>query len=250
MLTVISLSAIFYLLWLLPADKFKFGIILAYLAWLLHAYVCFHTLFDANGWIMSVANSVMPVSWLSVLVVFLFRIKRRWVILPLVIFVVLAFILYHLSSGELEEAKQFSWQLDLHITLSMLAYSILSVATLFAVSLWVNIKQIRSNSFDSHSGLGALIEQEKKLSHIIFLGWLVLTTSLLSGVLFIDDFINQHIGHKVVFSFLAWLIFGILIAGRLTKGWRGEKLISLTILGMSLLAMGYLGSKIVIEWIL
>ncbi|MCB1595282.1 MAG: cytochrome c biogenesis protein CcsA, partial [Xanthomonadales bacterium] len=99
-------------------------------------------------------------------------------------------------------------------------------------------------------GLGALIEQEKKLSHIIFLGWLVLTTSLLSGVLFIDDFINQHIGHKVVFSFLAWLIFGILIAGRLTKGWRGEKLISLTILGMSLLAMGYLGSKIVIEWIL
>jgi ABC-type uncharacterized transport system permease subunit len=131
-----------------------------------------------------------------------------------------------------------------------LAYSILAVATLFALSLLIYIKKIKNSNFDADTGLVSIIEEERKLFHLIFLGWLILTTSLISGVIFLEDFVQQHLGHKIVFSILAWLIYGMLVLGRITKGWRGEKLIILTITGMTLLATGYLGSKIVLEWIL
>jgi len=88
------------------------------------------------------------------------------------------------------------------------------------------------------------------LFNLVFLGWLILTTSLISGLLFIENFVQQHLGHKVVFSLIAWLIFGVIILKRLSKGLRGEKLISLTLIGMFLLAIGYMGSKIVLEWLI
>ncbi|MBL4661138.1 MAG: cytochrome c biogenesis protein CcsA [Alcanivoracaceae bacterium] len=251
MLVIIILSALFYLFWLLPKSGLRLSNYLGFFAWLLHAVVCFYSLFDEHGWKLNIANAVLLVSWLSVMIVFIFKINSRWVKIPLVIFVLASFSLLDLNPVlAYHHYIEFSWQLDLHVSLSMLSYSVLSVATLYAVSLWIHIKKIKNPHSIASSGLVSLMEEERKLFHIIFLGWLILSTSLLSGVIFIENFMEQHLGHKVVFSILAWLIFGILILGRMTKGWRGEKLISLTIMGMTLLATGYLGSKIILEWII
>jgi ABC-type uncharacterized transport system permease subunit len=224
---------------------------MGYVAWILHAAICFYSLFDENGWKLHVINAVLMVSWLSVLIVFLFKLKSKWVQIPLVIFVIYIFALLDFNPVlTYHHYKEFSWQLDLHITLSMLSYSILTVATLFAISLWVHIAKLKKSQFDNSTSLISIIEEEKKLFNLISFGWLILSTSLISGVLFIDNFMAQHLGHKVVFSLLAWLVFGMLIFVRMTKGLRGEKLIILTILGMTSLAMGYLGSKIVLEWVI
>ncbi|VAW37102.1 hypothetical protein MNBD_GAMMA01-1809 [hydrothermal vent metagenome] len=191
------------------------------------------------------------VSWLSVMIVLIFKINSKWVKAPLLIFVLSSFALLDFNPAlESYQYKPFSWQLDLHISLSMLSYSVLSVAALYAISLWVQIKKIKNTNFSASSGLESLLAGEKKLFQLICLGWLILSTSLISGVIFIDNFMQQYLGHKVVFSILAWLIFGMLILGRISKGWRGEKLITLTITGMALLATGYLGSKIVLEWLI
>jgi len=250
MLAIIIASALLYVMWVFIKPQYKYRNVLVYAAWLLHAVVCFYSLFDENGWKLHLINSILMVTWLSVLIVMLFKINSTWVKLPLMFFVLLSLFLvdpnpilaYH-------HYQEFSWQLNLHISLSMLAYSVLSVATLFAISLLIQIKKIKNSEFDNSFGVLSIIDEEKKLSQIIILGWLILSTSLISGVIFIDNFIQQQIGHKVVFSILAWIIFGSLILGRMNRGWRGEKLISLTIIGMSMLATGYLGSKIVLEWI-
>lgn len=254
MLVIIIASALLYILWATPDLWTKLTKHFGILAWILHAVICFSSLIDENGWKLNIINAILLVSWLSVMVVFIFRINSYWVKIPLVFFVLASFILLDTNPVlAYHHYKEFSWQLDLHISLSMLSYSILSVATLFAVSLFIHIRKIRNTQFNlknqsSKNGLMSLIDEEKKLFQLIILGWLVLSTSLLSGVIFIDDFVQQHLGHKVVFSILAWLIYGLLIVGRLSKGWRGEKLIILTISGMTLLATGYLGSKIVLEW--
>jgi len=251
MLVIIILSALFYLFWLLPKSRLRLSNYLGFFAWLLHATICFYSLFDEHGWKLNVANAVLLVSWLSVMIVFIFKIDSRWVKIPLVIFVLVSFLLLDINpASAYHHYMGFSWQLDLHVSLSMLSYSVLSVAMLYAVSLWIHIKKIKNPYSVASSGLVSLMEEERKLFQIIFLGWLILSTSLISGVIFIDNFMQQHLGHKVVFSILAWLIFGILILGRMTKGWRGEKLITLTITGMTLLAIGYLGSKIILEWII
>jgi ABC-type uncharacterized transport system permease subunit len=248
---VIILSGLLYLLWSSPKGKIPYASYLGIIAWLLQAMVCFNSLFDENGWNLDIGNAILLVSWLSVLIVFIFRLTSIWIKIPLVVFVIISLFLVDFNPiAEHHHYQQFSWKMDLHITLSMLAYAILVVATLYAVSLLVHIKKIKNSQFDSNNSLLSIIDEEKKLFQLISLGWLILSTSLLSGMIFVDDFIAQHLGHKVVFSILAWIVFGLIIFGRLTKGWRGEKLIVLTIAGMSLLAMGYLGSKIVLEWII
>ncbi len=253
MLAIIIVSALLYVLWVFVKQKNTYTNYFVYSASILHGVICFFSIFDENGWKLNIINDVLLVSWLSVIIVILFKIESIWVKLPLLFFVLISFVLVDINPVLLYHHYQgFSWQLDLHISLSILAYSVLSVATLYAVSLWVHIKKIKNPDFGSGTDFGivALIDEEKKLAQIIVLGWLILSTSLVSGVIFIDDFMQQQLGHKVVFSILAWLIFGSLIIGRMNRGWRGEKLISLTITGMTLLATGYLGSKIVIEWIL
>ncbi len=250
MLTLIVPTLLLYILWLLPKSRFKFNHVAGILAWIFQALICFFSLFDENGWKLYLINSILLVSWVSVFVVIIFKINSIWVKLPLTFFVFLSLILLNFSfANTTTDYKDFSWQMDLHISLSMLAYSLLVVATLFALSLYVHIKKIKNTQFDSNNMM-SIMDEEKKLFHLIIIGWLVLTMSLLSGVVFVVDFMAQHLGHKVIFSLLAWLVFGFLILGRITKGWRGEKLVLLTILGMTSLATGYLGSKIVLEWIL
>jgi ABC-type uncharacterized transport system permease subunit len=251
MLAIIIVSAILYLVWAFTKAPFKYKNLMVYMAWVLHAFICFYSLIDEHGWKLNIMNAVLMVTWLSVFIVLLFKIDSIWVKVPLVFFVVISLLMVDINPIlEHHHYHAFSWQMVLHVTLSILSYSTLSVATLYAVSLWVHIKRIKNSEFDTKTGLISLIDEEIKLFKIIVLGWLILTTSLISGVLYIDDFIQQQIGHKVVFSILAWLIFGSIIIGRLNRGWRGEKLILLTITGMSMLATGYLGSKIVLEWII
>ena len=122
--------------------------------------------------------------------------------------------------------------------------------TLFAISLYTHIKRIKNKPFSVGSTLVPIVDEEKKLFKLIFLGWLILTTSLPSGVIFIEDFMHQHLGHKVIFSILSWIVFGSIVFARLTRGLRGEKLIITSIFGMFFLATGYLGSKIVLELLL
>jgi len=251
MTAIIVISTLFYLIWLVLRPQSHYSRYVAYAAWLSHAVICFYSLIDEQGWRLHIVNAILLVSWLSVLIVLLFKIKSSWVKFPLLFFVFSSYLTLYINNGfSAEQYKQFSWQLDLHISLSMLAYSILAVAALFALSLLIYIKKIKNSNFNADRGLVSIIDDERKLFHLIFLGWLILSTSLISGVIFVEDFVQQHLGHKIVFSILAWLIFGLLILGRITKGWRGEKLIILTITGMTLLATGYLGSKIVLEWIL
>ncbi|MFK8012878.1 MAG: inner membrane protein YpjD [Marinicellaceae bacterium] len=251
MLVIILVSALLYILWGISKPNKKLTQFFIYIAWVLHAIICFYNLIDEHGWKLNIMNAVLLASWLSALVVMSFKIDSSWVKIPLVFFIVISLIMVDTNSVlDHHHHHEFSWQLNLHIMLSMLAYAVLSVATLYSVSLWVHIKKLKNSNFDSDISLSSLIDEEKKIFYLVSLGWLILSTSLLSGVIFIDNFIEQQIGHKVVFSLLAWLIFGSLIIGRLTRGWRGEKLISLTITGMTMLAIGYLGSKIVLEWII
>ncbi len=251
MLALIISTCLLYGLWLIPSKSFRFASYLGYLAWILHGIICYNSIFDANGWKLNIANSVLLVSWLSVMIVFWYKLTSLWVKIPLVFFVCLSLIIIYFNfSSHPIDYKMFSWQLDLHISLSMLAYSIFVVATLFAISLYSHIKTIKNKPFSVGSSLVSIVDEEQKLFKLIFLGWLVLTTSLFSGVVFVEDFMQQHLGHKVFFSILAWLVFGGIIFARLTRGMRGEKLIVTTIFGMFFLATGYLGSKIVLELLL
>lgn len=138
-----------------------------------------------------------------------------------------------------------------HILVSILAFSLLNIAALQALLLTCQDFQLhrkRTNWFVR--SLPPLETMEAILFQMIGVGFLLLSLSLASGFLFVEDLFAQHLVHKTVLSILSWLVFGILLWGRRRFGWRGRTAVRWTLLGFAVLMLAYFGSKLVLEIIL
>jgi len=124
---------------------------------------------------------------------------------------------------------ELSTGIAVHVISSVLAFGVLSIAGVYARTL------------------PALVVLESLLFKLITTGFLLLSVSLISGLLFINDIFAQHLLHKTVLSISAWLVFGLLLWGRWRYGWRGSLAVRMTLAGIVLLLLGYFGSKLVLE---
>lgn len=146
---------------------------------------------------------------------------------------------------------QISLQIGWHILLSLLAYSVLTIATVQALALALQDKLLREKHFQGPLRvLPPLQTMEALLFEMLWAGTVLLTLSLLTGFLFFDNIRSQHLAHKMAFSTLAWLAYAILLWGRAREGWRGRKAIHWTLGGFVALMLAYFGSKLVLELIL
>ena len=144
-----------------------------------------------------------------------------------------------------------TWQLQAHILISLFAYGLLTVGAIVAVYALVQDRRLRSAQLSAINQLFAPLETTERLLYgIAAAGFSALLLAVLSGFTFVDNLFAQHLVHKTVLSILAWLIFALVLWGRLTMGWRGKKLIRWTIGGFVSLMLAYLGSKFVLELIL
>lgn len=143
------------------------------------------------------------------------------------------------------------WRLQLHAWLALLAYATLAIAALLALMLWVQERALRRRAFSAwRRALPPLTELESLLFRTITVGFGLLTLTLLTGVLFVEDFLSQHLVHKSVLSMLSWLVFGGLLLGRWRYGWRGARAVHWTLTAMALLLLAFFGSKFVLELVL
>jgi ABC-type uncharacterized transport system permease subunit len=141
--------------------------------------------------------------------------------------------------------------LRLHVLFSILAYSLLSIAALEALMLaWAERQLKRKRPRMIMQFLPPLATMEAFMFQILGVGFLLLSLSLGTGLMFLDDMFAQHLVHKTVLSIAAWLVFAALLAGRYYLGWRGRIAVRATIAGFLLLMLAYFGSKIVLELIL
>ena len=148
-------------------------------------------------------------------------------------------------------ASVLDWRLQLHAWLALLAYATLAIAALLAVMLWIQERALRRRAFNAWlRALPPLTELESLLFRTIAAGFGLLTLTLLTGVLFVEDFLSQHLVHKSVLSMLSWLVFGGLLLGRWRYGWRGARAVHWTLTAMALLLLAFFGSKFVLELVL
>ena len=149
------------------------------------------------------------------------------------------------------DATPLDWRLQLHAALALLAYATLAVAALLAVTLALQEGALRRREF--HGWLRALppmVQLESLVFRTITAGFALLTAAMLTGVLFVEDLLAQHLVHKTVLSVLSWIVFGALLLGRRRYGWRGRRAVRWTLVAMTLLVLAYFGSKFVIELLL
>jgi ABC-type uncharacterized transport system permease subunit len=138
-----------------------------------------------------------------------------------------------------------------HILLSLLAYGMFTIAVFQALLVLVQDHQLKHKH---PSGLiknfPPLQTMESLLFGFLWAGWFLLSLSLLSGWLFVENLFAQHLVHKTLLACLAWVVFSVLLWGRNRLGWRGHKAIRWTLGGFCLLMLAYFGSKLVREFIL
>ena len=169
------------------------------------------------------------------------------VVYPLAAVALLAYALY----GRANPPEPLDWRLLLHAWLALLAYATLALAAVLAVFLWAQERALQRRQF--HLWLRALpplTALETLLFRTIAVGFVLLTATLLTGVLFVDNLLAQHLLHKTVLSLLSWLVFGGLLLGRWRRGWRGSTAVRWTLVAMALLVLAFFGSKFVLELVL
>ena len=141
--------------------------------------------------------------------------------------------------------------LQVHIILSILSYSLLTVAAFQAIFLSFQEKQLHNRQTSRLiSCLPPMQLMEALLFRVIFLGLLLLTFALSSGFIYLDDIFAQHLVHKTILSILAWILFTTLLCGRYFLGWRGQKAVKWTYGGYFALMLAYFGSKFVLQLVL
>jgi len=143
------------------------------------------------------------------------------------------------------------WQIKLHVMFALIGYSVLSVAALLAILLALQERALRHRKFDGLvRALPPLTLTESLVFQLIAVGFVLLTFTLVSGILFVDNLFAQHLIHKTILSIAAWAVFGTLLYGRWRHGWRGRRAIRLTLVGMALLVLAFFGSRFVLELVL
>ncbi len=134
--------------------------------------------------------------------------------------------------------------LVIHIALALLSYAMMSIASLFAllqVYLNYQLKQRRKLNLQN---VPPLLRIEKQLVRLLQIGGVLLTLSISSGFLFLDNMLAPSNLDKVGLSVIAWCIYATLLWGHYYRGWRGQRLVIMTLTGNVLLAVAYFGSRL------
>ncbi len=219
---------------------------------ILHTWLIYDTIFGQPGLNLAFFNALALASWTVVTLLLVSNLTKPVENLGILILPVAALTLFlearYPSQGFMREAT--GWP-RLHVLLSMLAYSLLTLASVQAILLAVQDHHLHSRQPAGFlRTLPPLQTMESLLFEMIGVGFVLLTLALASGFAFLEDMFAQHLVHKTVLSTLGWLVFGTLLLGRLRYGWRGRTAIIWTLSGFVILVLAYFGSKAVLELIL
>ncbi|MEW6981580.1 inner membrane protein YpjD [Colwelliaceae bacterium 6471] len=137
-----------------------------------------------------------------------------------------------------------------HIILSLIAYCVLVIATLYSFQVaYINYK-LKSKNLTAVSHLPPLMQVERQLFIILAMGTLCLILSSLSGFIFMENFFAKGTLHKTLLSLVALVMYLVILWGHFKRGWRGHRVLILTTTATSILTLSYFGSRFVKEFLL
>lgn len=171
-------------------------------------------------------------------------INTLWFLLPLVYcFAIINIIVATFLPGHIVQHLAQNLGLLIHIGLALLAYSVCFMAMLYAIQLtWLDYN-LKHNKMAFSPIIPPLMTVERHFFALMLSGEILLTLTLISGAVYLADFFAEKNIQKAIFSFIAWLVFAILLLGHKTLYWRGKRVLIYTISGMMLLTIAYFGSR-------
>ncbi|WP_346836881.1 cytochrome c biogenesis protein CcsA [Microbulbifer sp. SAOS-129_SWC] len=218
-----------------------------------HGISLYYTLISPTGYRFDLLAMLSLVSWTINLLVLLLATRQPLqplilILAPLGVLTVFAAVY---DWGGVAPRQQLSTGIAVHALLSITAYSLLTIATLQAIYLYYQNQQLHNHKPGGISRLlPPLQTMESLLFGLVAFGQILLTASLITGFLFVDNLFAQHLVHKTVLSILAWLLYSVLLWGHWKLGWRGNTAVRWTLAAFAALMLAFFGSKLVLEVIL
>jgi len=221
----------------------------------LHAALISQNTFVGGTLNLSLVYAISMILWLTVLVYSIARFfypvaSLQTLVLPLV---AIGAVLPGLFPEINKLSEPTSLAFDAHVLAAMMAYSLFTIAVLHAVLMSLVEKRLHHASMPRVlRSLPPLMTMETLLFRIIGVGFILLTLTLASGVVFSEQIFGRafQFNHKVVFGIVSWLLFGVLLLGHTYRGWRGRTAVRWTVTGFVFLVLAYLGTQFVLEVIL
>lgn len=228
-------------------------IFIALIAVVLHAITLYNNLFIPEGLNLGFFNAISLIAWLMALLLLLAAFSNP--VESLGVFLLpmtgIAVALEMMFPAQHTIMASQAMELKLHILMSILSYSLFGLAAVHSLLLAVQDKHLREKRPGGFiRALPPLQTMENLLFQMIGLGLVLLTMSLLTGTIYLEDMFAQNVAHKTILSMIAWVVFATLLWGRWKFGWRGKKAIRWTLAGLFVLLLAYLGSKWVAEIVL
>lgn len=221
-------------------------------AWLLHTFATFQLLISGQGTNLSIFNAGSLVASTVTFILLLSNLRQKLDNLFIGVFPMAALTLIAAAwLPNINEARPYTSGVLSHILLSLIAYSILTLAAFQAVLVSRQEKALKQHQARGLlNSLPPLQVMERLLFDMILAGFLLLTLSLISGFIFTKDLFAQHLAHKTLLSITSWGVFAILLGGHWLLGWRSRTALRWTLAGFILLMLAFFGSKVVLELII
>lgn len=151
----------------------------------------------------------------------------------------------------------------LHLSLVVLTSGILTVAMLHAVLMAFVERVLHRAHRDAAAApespllgplakLPPLLTMERLLFALIGLGFVLLTLTLATGMALSESLFGRALrfNHETLFALVAWIVFGVLLAGRMIYGWRGRVAMRWVLAGFLMVVLAGVGSRFVLEVLL
>lgn len=233
-----------------PADALSLRALVP-LALALHAAALIGETVSGDQLLIGVSEAASLLTWLSALMLWVFCLREPLLILGVVHYPLTALCaLWPALAGDRGTPIPLDeWRLGLHIVLSLFSAGLLTLAAIHALALAILDRVLhRPDNMAVARRLPPLQTMEKLLFQLIFVGFFLLSLTLCSGLLILPDLHGEHLA-QLVLTASAWLIFGVLLWGRLRYGWRGRTAIRWALSGYVVMVAAYFGSKLLLEQI-
>lgn len=218
------------------------------LAVVLHLFSLYHQLFVSAGQNFTIANVGSLISVMISLIATLALTRWKTVWFPLSIIYPLGIVSVALSAfvegsfiKQLAENSGFLF----HLAIAIISYALFVIALLYAFQLkWLDYK-LKSKKLAFSPVLPPLMTVERHFFHLTLVAQVLLTVTLISGMIYLHNFFAPEHIYKAVFSFMAWIVYSILVLGQWKLRWNGSRVLIYSAAGMLLLTIAYFGSRII-----
>lgn len=220
--------------------------------WLAHGWLLHQWIDTRQGQNLSLLNMLSLCSWVMLLMSLglCWRQLQSWLLSLSLVFAGASLLLAQYFSGLwLLPVGQAPGSL-LHIVSSIAAFSLIALAAIQSLLQMILNQRLKRPLQQLPIGMPPLQRLERLRFRLLGGGYALLSVSLVSGWLYVQDFWAQHLLHKSLLALLAWLILSGLLLQHLRGRVSGRVASIWTISAFGLLFLAYLGSKFVLEVVL